>query len=247
LIRGDPRYPCHPRAILSERYIVLLELKNIKKIYESPGGSTTRTVLNDLSLQVNQGESIAIIGPSGSGKSTLLNIIGSLDQPSAGEVVFDSQNLANLNENELAEFRNKKIGFVFQLHHLLPQCTVLENVLIPTLAFKSNETAHALEERANKMLENVGLGEHTGHYPGQLSGGEQQRVSVVRALINNPTIILADEPTGSLDKEAAEDLGNLLVALNCDENVTLIVVTHSLNLADQMSEIYNLSNGKLEK
>ncbi len=225
---------------------MLLELKNIKKIYDSPSGTSTRTVLKDISLQIARGESIAVVGPSGSGKSTLLNIIGSLDRPSAGEVIFEGQNLADLNESDLAEFRNRKIGFVFQLHHLLPQCTVLENVLIPTLAFKSIETSNVLEDRAKKLLDKVGLSGHADHRPGQLSGGEQQRVAVVRAMINKPQLILADEPTGSLDQEAAENLGELLVSLNREEDVTLIVVTHSLKLADHMDKIYNLTDGRLD-
>ena len=225
---------------------MLLELKNIKKIYDSPSGTSTRTVLKDISLQIARGESIAVVGPSGSGKSTLLNIIGSLDRPSSGEVIFEGQNLADLNESDLAEFRNRKIGFVFQLHHLLPQCTVLENVLIPTLAFKSIETSNVLEDRAKKLLDKVGLSGHADHRPGQLSGGEQQRVAVVRAMINKPQLILADEPTGSLDQEAAENLGELLVSLNREEDVTLIVVTHSLKLADHMDKIYNLTDGRLD-
>jgi ABC-type lipoprotein export system ATPase subunit len=225
---------------------VLLELKNISKSYESPTGEESRIVLNDLSLQVSQGESIAIVGPSGSGKSTLLNIIGSLDIPSAGEVIIDQQNLADLTESDLSKFRNKKIGFIFQLHHLLPQCTVLENVLIPTLAFKSNESSPMLLERAKKLLEKVGIGGQSDHRPGQLSGGEQQRAAVVRALINKPKIILADEPTGSLDQSTADKLGELLVSMKKEENTTLIVVTHSSRLAKHMDKIYHLSQGRLE-
>jgi lipoprotein-releasing system ATP-binding protein len=225
---------------------VLLELKNISKSYQSPSGSESRVVLHDLSLQVNEGESIAIVGPSGSGKSTLLNIIGSLDKPTIGEVIFDDNNVADLNDFQLAEFRNIKLGFVFQLHHLLPQCTVIENVLIPTLAFKSNDSKQVQENRAIELLKRVGLDGHMYHRPGQLSGGEQQRVAVMRALINSPKLLLADEPTGSLDQTAADNLGELLVSLNKEENVTLIVVTHSAKLAGHMDTTYNLIEGKLE-
>ena len=225
---------------------MLLELKNISKSYQSPSGLESRVVLDDLSLQVNEGESIAIVGPSGSGKSTLLNIIGSLDKPTIGEVIFDDNNIADFNDLQLAEFRNKKFGFVFQLHHLLPQCTVIENVLIPTLAFKSNDSKQVQENRAIELLKGVGLDGHMYHRPGQLSGGEQQRVAVMRALINSPKLILADEPTGSLDQTAADNLGELLVSLNKKENVTLIVVTHSAKLAGHMHTTYNLVEGKLE-
>jgi len=225
---------------------VLLELKNINKIYDTPTGKSTRTVLNNLSLQVSPGESIAIVGPSGSGKSTLLNIIGSLDKPTSGEILLDGQNLSNRNESELADIRNKKIGFIFQLHHLLPQCTVLENVLIPTLAFNAKKHQSSVQKHAEKLLERVNLAELAAYRPGQLSGGEQQRVAVVRAMVNRPQLILADEPTGSLDMAAADNLGQLLVELNKEENVTLIVVTHSSKLAGYMDKIFNLTDGQLE-
>jgi ABC-type lipoprotein export system ATPase subunit len=226
---------------------VFIELRNISKSYVSPSGTGTHLVLDHLSLGVKEGDSIAILGPSGSGKSTLLNIIGSLDQPSEGEVVFNNQKLSDLNQLQLSEFRNKELGFIFQLHHLLPQCTVLENVLIPTLAFPPENPKIDLNLRAKQLLERVGLAEHMEHRPGQLSGGEQQRVAVVRALINNPRLILADEPTGSLDQSAAENLGELLVELKNEDGVTLIVVTHSNKLAEHMKHVYNLTEGKLEQ
>jgi ABC-type lipoprotein export system ATPase subunit len=225
---------------------VLLELKNINKIYDSPTGTSTRTVLINLSLQVSRGESIAVVGPSGSGKSTLLNIIGSLDKPTSGEVIFDGQNLSERSDSELAEIRNKKIGFIFQLHHLLPQCTVLENVLIPTLAYDSEKHQSSVQKHAEKLLERVNLAGHADYRPGQLSGGEQQRVAVVRAMVNRPQLILADEPTGSLDVAAADNLGQLLVKLNKEENVTLVVVTHAAKLAGYMDKIYNLTDGRLD-
>jgi ABC-type lipoprotein export system ATPase subunit len=204
-------------------------------------------VLEDINLTVQQGESVAIIGPSGSGKSTLLNIIGTLDEPDSGSVVLEKQNLEMLTSKELARIRNQKIGFIFQLHHLLPQCTVLENVLIPVIPAGSGKDSGGIEKRAINLLDMVGLGNHKDHRPSQLSGGEQQRVAVVRALINNPVLLLADEPTGSLDRKNAENLTGLLVELNREEKTSLITVTHSSELAKRMQTSYNLENGRLKK
>ena len=223
---------------------MLLELKNIEKKYDVPSGKGSVTVLNNISLQVEQGEAIAVVGPSGSGKSTLLNIMGALDKPTSGSVNFDGNNLAEMSENELAH--NMEIGFIFQLHHLLPQCTVLENVLIPTIPQIEKKSNEEFINRAKKLLEEVGLENHFDYFPAQLSGGEQQRVAVVRALINQPKMILADEPTGSLDQTSANNLGQILIDLNKAENVTLIVVTHSHYLAERMDTVYNLHNGRLE-
>jgi ABC-type lipoprotein export system ATPase subunit len=225
---------------------VLLELINISKKYDSPSGKAPVTILNNISLQVEQGEAIAVVGPSGSGKSTLLNIMGALDKPTSGSVNFDGNNLAEMSENELANVRNTEIGFIFQLHHLLPQCTVLENVLIPTIPQIEKKNNKEFINRAKKLLEEVGLENHFDYFPAQLSGGEQQRVAVVRALINQPKMILADEPTGSLDQTSAHNLGQILIDLNRAENVTLIVVTHSHDLAERMDTVYNLHNGRLE-
>ena len=226
---------------------MILDLRNINKSYPSPSGDGESEILKLLSLKVSIGESLAVVGPSGSGKSTLLNIIGTLDKPESGDIFFDGKNLTQLNEKELAKIRNKKIGFVFQLHHLLPQCTVMENVLIPTLTIKSGEEKQTLALRAEQLLQRVGLGKRLHHRPAQLSGGELQRAAVVRALINKPVLLLADEPTGSLDTKTSKGLGELLVELNKEEHVTLIVVTHSDNLAQQMGTIYALNEGKLEK
>jgi len=225
---------------------VLLELINISKKYDSPSGKAPVTILNNISLQVEQGEAIAVVGPSGSGKSTLLNIMGALDKPTSGSVNFDGNNLAEMSENELAYIRNTEIGFIFQLHHLLPQCTVLENVLIPTIPQIEKKSNEEFINRAKKLLEEVGLENHFDYFPAQLSGGEQQRVAVVRALLNQPNMILADEPTGSLDQTSANNLGQILIDLNKAENVTLIVVTHSHDLAERMDTVYNLHNGRLE-
>jgi len=225
---------------------MLLELKNIEKKYSTLSGKAHVTVLNNISLQVEQGEAIAVVGPSGSGKSTLLNIIGALDKPTSGSVNFDGKNLAAMSEDELADIRNMEIGFIFQLHHLLPQCTVLENVLIPTIPQKKKKNNEEFRNRAKKLLGKVGLENHFDYFPARLSGGEQQRVAVVRALINQPRLVLADEPTGSLDQASADNLGQMLMDLNKSENVTLIVVTHSLVLAKRMDTVYNLQNGRLE-
>lgn len=225
---------------------MLLELKNIIKKYDMPSGKGFTSVLKDISLQVYTGESIAIVGPSGSGKSTLLNIMGALDKPSSGEVTLFGKNLAECDDNELSRIRNREIGFVFQFHHLLPQCTVLENVLIPTVPLGLKKQNEEVRDRAEKLLGRVGLGGHMEHFPAQLSGGEMQRVAVVRALINEPKLILADEPTGSLDKDSSENLGRLMVEMNREEGTTLIVVTHSIAFARLMEKGFRLQNGVLE-
>jgi ABC-type lipoprotein export system ATPase subunit len=216
-----------------------IELKGISKSYGQDGQTK---VLSGIDLAVDDGESVAIIGPSGSGKSTLLNIIGALDVPDSGSVLLDDVDLAGNSESDLARIRNEKIGFVFQQHHLLPQCDVLENVLVPTVIHKASGDA---EGRARELLTRVGLEARLTHRPGQLSGGECQRVAVVRALINGPSILLADEPTGSLDRTGADDLCSLLVDLNREQNVTLIVVTHSERLAERMRKQYVLRNGEI--
>src|SRR5438445_2182796 len=222
---------------------MLLKISNVTHRYDSGAGPLD--VLKGVSLEIARGESLAIIGPSGSGKSTLLNIIGTLDRPTAGEVVLDGQDLNRLNDLQLAEVRNRRIGFIFQAHHLLPQCTVLENVLVPTLASAGRASRNGAPERAERLLKRVGLGERATHRPGQLSGGERQRVAVVRALINQPQFLLADEPTGALDRASAGQLAQLLLELNCEEGVTLIVVTHALDLARKMGRVFELKNGTL--
>ena len=217
----------------------LLELKGVSKDYGDGN------VLRDVNLRLDRDEAIAIVGPSGSGKSTLLNIIGTLDRPTSGTVFFDGDDLLRLSAEEIAAVRNRKIGFVFQLHHLLPQCTILDNVLMPTLAAASkgrNDQAHS---RAERLLERVGLGPRKLQRPGQLSGGERQRAAVVRALINQPRLLLADEPTGSLDRASAENLRDLLIEVNRDEGVALIVVTHSLEFAGGFGRIFEMHDGSL--
>jgi ABC-type lipoprotein export system ATPase subunit len=177
----------------------------------------------------------------------LLQIAGTLDRPSSGEVILGGQTLGNLKDDQLASVRNQQIGFVFQLHYLLPQCTVLENVLVPTLATqaKNQQGSETASARATRLLNRVGLGQRLLHRPGQLSGGERQRVAVVRALINHPRLLLADEPTGALDHASALELALLLSELNREENVALIVVTHALELASRMSKVFELTDGRL--
>lgn len=221
----------------------LLRLVNISKSYESEGGGEL-PVLKGISFELKQGESAAIVGPSGSGKSTLLNIIGTLDHPTQGQVFFDGQDLNNLDERAIAEIRNQKMGFIFQAHHLLPQCSVLENVLVPTLAGDKSLRKDA-EERGRKLLERVGLNGRMAHRPGQLSGGERQRIAVVRALINRPKLLLADEPTGSLDRHSAQTMTQLLAELNREQNVTLILVTHAVDLAARMQRQFELQDARL--
>jgi ABC-type lipoprotein export system ATPase subunit len=223
----------------------LLKLEKVTKNYVSAEGAAPVAVLRELSFDLTAGESVAIIGPSGSGKSTLLNIIGTLDQPTSGHLWLDGQDLSQLDERKLASIRNQQIGFIFQAHHLLPQCTVLENVLVPTLANNKSKARDGATERAKKLLQRVGLSERLHHRPGQLSGGERQRVAVVRALINQPRLLLADEPTGALDRTSAQGLAQLLVELNREEEVTLMVVTHALDLARQMGRVLELRDGRL--
>ena len=297
---------------------MLIKLNNISKHYGSESEGTLRKVLDGLTLEIREGESIAILGPSGTGKTTLLNIMGTLDRPDSGEVFFrnskdasegkneilettitdvaptsiepesglnteittvdrkselrasnsrpivkiqtpiiipeikDSgalfsakENLVNYTIKELDTFRNEKIGFVFQLHHLLPQCTLLENILIPTLTIKDKKIREQRATRAQELMERVGIWDQRDQMPGHLSGGECQRAAVVRALINKPGLLLADEPTGALDEDNVSKLALLLLEINKSYGVTLVVVTHSVALATKMDTVYELKNGKL--
>ncbi len=223
----------------------LLELQEVTKAY--PGLAGERPVLAGITLTVERGESLAIVGPSGCGKTTLLNLIGTLDRPTRGRILLEGRDLTTLDEPALAEVRNRAIGFVFQMHHLLPQCTVLENVLVPTLATRNEVLRDGAPERARRLLERVGLGHRLHHRPGRLSGGECQRVAVVRALINEPRLLLADEPTGALDRASAETLAQLLAELNRELDLTLIVVTHSPDLARRLHRTLELRDGVLRQ
>jgi ABC-type lipoprotein export system ATPase subunit len=221
----------------------MINVSGVSKIYESPAGPVS--VLNNLDLTVASGEAVSIVGPSGSGKTTLLNILGALDSPTTGTIEIGGQNIAELDEAATANFRNRSIGFIFQLHYLLPQCSVLENILIPRLAGGWEESAADTKARAEVLLEDVGLKERMTHKPYQLSGGEQLRVAIARSLINEPKIILADEPTGSLDPATGEKVADLLIESNQGKGVALVVVTHNPGLAAKMEKTYQLADGKL--
>jgi len=223
----------------------ILELLDVAKRYEAGGPDGGPEVLRGVNLRVAAGESLAVVGPSGSGKSTLLNLMGGLDRPSGGRVLFEGRDLADFNDADLARFRNRRVGFVFQLHHLLPQCTVLENVLVPTLVGGDGAEKEEALLRAERLLARVGLGDRLTFRPGRLSGGERERVAVARALVNRPALLLADEPTGSLDRRTAENLMALLAELNAEEGVTLVVVTHASTLAARMGRTLELEDGVL--
>lgn len=201
------------------------------------------SVLAEASLRLAPGENVAILGPSGSGKSTLLAILGTLDRPTSGTVQIGDVDPFRLSEPELAKFRSQQIGFVFQDHHLLPQCTVLENVLVPFLADGSASTENV--DQATRLIGRVGLGDRLLHRPAQLSGGERQRVAIARALVRHPALVLADEPTGNLDGTTAEEIARLLLELQTEQNSMLVVVTHSEHLAGQMQRRMKIADGKL--
>jgi len=242
LFDGDTSLVLRYKSVMPSPLLSLLE---VTKEYGASGTTAAVPVIQDVTLEISAGESVAIVGPSGSGKSTLLNLMGTLDSPTRGTITLDGQDLTQLDELRLAAVRNRQIGLVFQAHHLLPQCSVLENVLVPTLATKDPAVRNRAEERARQLLDKVGLGARVSHRPGQLSGGERQRVAVVRALINQPKLLLADEPTGALDRASAQGLGDLLVQLNREDGVTLIVVTHALDLARRMGRVLELRDGRL--
>ncbi|HEY3257405.1 MAG TPA: ABC transporter ATP-binding protein [Gemmatimonadaceae bacterium] len=222
---------------------MLIELTELKKTYAAPDGSDAVPVLTGVNLKVAKGDTVAIVGPSGCGKSTLLNIIGALDRADSGSVRVAGLELSTLSPDALAQFRNETVGFVFQLHHLLPQCTILENVLVPTLARR--ERNDAFDERAKELIAAVGLRHRRNHRPGQLSGGERQRAAVARALINQPKVLLADEPTGALDRVNATRLVDLLLEMNRSHGLPIIMVTHAVDLAHRMSRVLELVDGKL--
>jgi lipoprotein-releasing system ATP-binding protein len=216
----------------------LLEARNLSKSYPTPRGPLP--ILNGVSLSLGAGDAISIIGPSGTGKSTLLYILGALDPPTSGEVTLNGRNPFTLSDKDVSEFRNTQVGFVFQDHCLLPQCTVLENVLIPTLVGSDKR-----EERAKQLLDQVGLSHRLDHRPAELSGGEKQRVSIARAMIRDPKLLLCDEPTGNLDRHTALQVADLLVEINRASKNILIVVTHSAELAARFPTIYELVEGQL--
>lgn len=218
-----------------------LAIDNVTK--EFPTRGEPLVVLRGVSLELNQGDNVAIVGPSGSGKSTLLSIVGTLDVPTSGSVRLAGQDPFSLDEAALARFRNERIGFVFQDHHLLPQCTALENVLIPLLALGSAGLEDV--DHAKSLLARIGLADRQDHRPAELSGGEKQRVAIARALIRKPLLLLADEPTGNLDRTTAQTVADLLLELQKEQNAILMVVTHSSELAQQLARQFELDNGQL--
>jgi lipoprotein-releasing system ATP-binding protein len=220
-----------------------LVVDNVSKAYPTRTGPLS--ILRGVSLSLDRGAAVAVMGPSGSGKSTLLHILGTLDRPSAGKVTLDGADPFALPESELAAFRNARIGFVFQDHHLLPQCSVLENVLIPTLVSENTKPADT-EAYARQLLDRVGLGGRLTHRPAELSGGERQRVAVARALVLKPALLLADEPTGNLDRTSAQAVGELLLQLHRQEQTVLVVVTHSAELAKLFPRRVEMNDGTLQ-
>jgi len=218
----------------------LLEVSNLSKAYSAPSGQLS--VLSDVSIAMQRGESASIMGPSGSGKSTLLYILGALEPPTSGQVFLDGDDPFTLEPRALAEFRNRAIGFVFQDHLLLPQCTVIENVLLPTLVGNPLPDGHA---RARDLLDRVGLSERLNYRPAELSGGEKQRVALARALIRYPPLVLCDEPTGNLDRESADTVASLLLTLHREQQTVLVVVTHNQAIADRFAQKLELRGQQL--
>ena len=218
-----------------------LRVAELRKEYPSPGGPLA--VLAGVSFELQRGQAVAVMGPSGSGKSTLLYILGTLEPPTSGTVTLDGRDPFALSEAELAGFRNRQVGFVFQDHCLLPQCSVLENVLTPTLV--TGDGASRLD-RARWLLEQVGLGARASHRPAQLSGGERQRVAIARALVLEPALLLCDEPTGNLDRHTADSVATLLLDLHRKQGTILVVVTHSTELAARLPQRWNLADGQLQ-
>ena len=220
----------------------MLEARNISKSYPTPRGPLP--ILTDISLTLKQGETISIVGPSGTGKSTLLYILGALEPPTSGVVTLDGRDPFTLSDKDLSAFRNKEVGFVFQDHCLLPQCSVLENVLIPTMVAAPDGDVQA---RAQQLLDQVGLSQRLDHRPAELSGGEKQRVAIARALIRGPKLLLCDEPTGNLDRHTATQVADLLLEINRASKTILVVVTHSTELAARFPKSFELTEGGLKQ
>ncbi len=222
-----------------------IELRDVYKSYLEPGGSTPVPVLRGVNLSIGAGESVSIVGPSGCGKSTLLNLLGTLDEPDQGEVFFDGQSLRGAKPDRLSHLRSEAMGFIFQMHHLLPQCTVLENVLLPTAALAKKPDPAAASAKAMELLKAIGLDHRANHRPAELSGGERQRTAVARALINDPKVILADEPTGALDEKNAELLTDLLLSLVQKFGISLVLVTHNPSQAQRTQRQVHMKDGLL--
>ncbi len=219
---------------------MILEAKNIKKWY-STGDQSRLDVLKGVSLSFAQGEIVAVVGQSGAGKSTLVHLLGLLDKPSEGEILFEGKNVTQYNDEQISKVRNENIGFVFQFHHLLPEFSALENVLMPS--FIAGKSGKSQSDRAKVLLNDVGMTDRESHKPSEMSGGEQQRVAVARALMNSPKIVFADEPSGNLDADNAENLHNLLFSLRDKHNQSFVIVTHNKDLANRADRIITLANG----
>lgn len=223
---------------------MILEVKNIHKVYTN--GKRNLTVLKGVNLALDKGRFIAIVGPSGAGKSTLLHILGGLDLPTRGEVIFEDQDIYGLSDPLLSKVRNKKIGFVFQFYHLLSEFTVQENVLMPSrISPEFKVQSSRFRDKADKLLDEVGLSERRQYFPAQLSGGERQRVAIVRALMNDPSLLLCDEPTGNLDSASGEEIISLVKKINRENQMTTVLVTHNLELAKRADQVYHLKDGIL--
>jgi lipoprotein-releasing system ATP-binding protein len=224
---------------------VVLSCNDIIKNFKSESGDGVLQILRGVNLEVKQAEIVSIVGSSGSGKSTLLHILGGLDRPTSGDVFWHEESIYQHKPDKLAELRNVNVGFVFQFHHLLPEFTAIENVMMPALIKGASQ--QKAEKRAAELLEQFGMGERLQHRPSQLSGGEQQRVSMARALTNNPSIILADEPTGNLDEKNTDTILNLLFQLRDMEDVSIVIITHEMQIATHCDTIYSLHNGTLDR
>lgn len=223
---------------------IFLEARNINKYYTN--GKERFHVLKNVSLKIAAGEIISVLGPSGAGKSTLLHILGGLDTPTSGEILFEGKALKNLSEAELSRVRNEAVGFVFQFYHLMPEFSVLENVMMPALIGRRPQAAGLRpQEKALELLKEVGLSHRSGYFPGQLSGGEQQRVAIARALMNMPKLLLCDEPTGNLDSENGKQICQLLKKLNQERKMTIVLVTHNLEVAGFGFKVYNITDGSI--
>lgn len=225
----------------SQNSDILLKVSGVEKHYQM--GNKTLNVLSDVNFSLKRGEIASILGISGAGKSTLLNIIGTLDKPNSGSVLLDGEDLTKYSESALASIRNKKIGFIFQFHYLLPEFTALENVAMPGLIQRLPRDQ--VFERSRELLERVGMEGRLDHKPNELSGGELQRVSVARALINDPVLVLADEPTGNLDRANGETIYSIMLELSKTANKTFLVVTHNETIADKTDRIFTLTDGKI--
>ena len=238
-----------PRINLVNRSVMnlIVEAKNLSKQFTGQEDGNRTSVFADLNFEVEAETTLALVGPSGSGKSTLLNLISGLDNPSGGTILVDGKDVHAMSADQSARFRNQALGFIFQSHHLMPALSALENVMLPALAGHGLLEGKELENRATQLLEDVGLLKRAKHVPSQLSGGEKQRVAVARALINQPKLLLADEPTGALDHANAENLINLLLEVCHKNRTTMIMVTHAHSLAEKMQSRWNFDHGKLKK